>query len=189
MTTIVNAPDGIRTGAQLGSGVATLALPLDNGVNDYYTTLAEVLVWLNTKYQKIPGATYNLSEFATIADAATTLNALGTCVELVLDIDVTLAASVSFDVEVIVRPVPGNVITLGAFDLTVRNLAPTGLFQWLNRDSTGNLAFPIGSRCEVYAEWWGADASDATDDTVAIQAAIDCLSATSSGTLKGTSGI
>lgn len=50
--TIKNAPDGARNAAQLESGKTDLAFPLDSGSNDYYATLAQVLAWLDTYYQK-----------------------------------------------------------------------------------------------------------------------------------------
>jgi len=43
--TIYNAPDGARTGAQMDAD-STLAFPLDDQTNDYYSTLATLLDWV-----------------------------------------------------------------------------------------------------------------------------------------------
>lgn len=114
-------------------------------------------------------AYYYLTDFDDIADAATTLNALGTDCTIILDNDQTMDENVSFDTEVMVQPVPGKVATLGAYNLTVKNLAPTGLFQWVSKNSTGNLVFGEAATDVVRPEWWGIDG---TDDHTEINAAI-----------------
>lgn len=50
--TIKNAPDGARSAAQIEAGKAGLALPLDDGSKDYYATMAELLGWFDTYYQR-----------------------------------------------------------------------------------------------------------------------------------------
>lgn len=52
-TTIKNAPDGARTGAQLNTGAADLSFPLDDGTHDYYITWSAVLDAITANYQGV----------------------------------------------------------------------------------------------------------------------------------------
>ncbi len=53
--TIYEAPDGGRTGAQMNSD-STLAFPLDDQTNDYYSTLATLLDWIELQDMTFTGA-------------------------------------------------------------------------------------------------------------------------------------
>lgn len=52
--TIRNAPNGARTGAQLDAD-STLSFPLDDGANDYYTTMANLLDWAELQDMTVTG--------------------------------------------------------------------------------------------------------------------------------------
>ncbi len=100
-----------------------------------------------------------LSDYDDLASAASTLNALDVDCTLIIDEDQTMDESVSFDVEVSIMPTAGNVITFGAYDLTINKLSPTGSFQWLSINSTGNLILNKGAIKEIDTAWAGFGSS------------------------------
>ena len=112
---------------------------------------------------------YYLSEFVTIKAAETFLNGLNADCELELNKDETLSAStgnVSFDPEVTLQPTPGNVITLGAYNLTgVKFAQDIGDFQVFNENGAGVVTFSSCPPTGVSAMWWGAAGDGTADDS------------------------
>lgn len=77
--------------------------------------------WILAAHTEACDGVFNfyLSDFTTLAVAASTLNALNADCTLVIDTDYTMVASVSFDAEVTLQFAPGNVITSTAYALMV----------------------------------------------------------------------
>ena len=125
-----------------------------------------------------PANIYFLSDSVSLASAVTALNALNVYCTLVLDMDYTMVASVSFDPEVYIQPTPGNVITAGESNLTGVKLAQDiGDFQVFNENGAGVVTF---SRCPptgVSAMWWGAAGDGTADDSDELNSACAAVKA------------
>ncbi len=101
---------------------------------------------------------YALSEYDDIAASATALNALNAECVLVLDSSQSMDESVSFDAEVTIIPTPGNVVTLGGYNLTVNSQPEAGPFRWINQNSTGR--FKMGVVGTTRASWFYSGTGD-----------------------------
>ena len=106
---------------------------------------------------------------------------------LLISKDITLGASVVIPSTITLKNTQGSVITLGAYNLTIQGALDVPPRQIFNQNSTGEVINDSSQIREAYAEWWGADASDSTDDLAAVQAAIDFMQGKYS-TSKFTSG-
>lgn len=122
----------------------------------------------------LAGPLYYLSNFSTIAAAASYLNSLNTLCGLIINRDETLLSNISFDPDVVIYPTPGNVLTLSTFNLTIGRLNQTALYQWVNKNSTGNLKFAEGAVEWVSPHWWSG-ALSGSDITVGLQGAFDSM--------------
>jgi hypothetical protein len=73
-------------------------------------------------------------------------------------------------------------ISDGAGTLTINGPFESGLTQAFGSNIT--IAFGAGAAKEVYAEWWGAVGDGSTDDSAAIQSAIDAQEAAGGGVVQ-----
>jgi len=89
----------------------------------------------------------------------------------------TLGANLTTASNITLRPAPGAMITLGAYDLTINGPLEAGLRQIFNEDSTGAVTLGATSVSEVHPEWWGADNTGATTCDAAWESAIEAIAA------------
>lgn len=71
----------------------------------------------------------------------------------------------------------------GGNNLTINGSLEAGLYQVFS--GAGSVRFGDGVVKEVYGEWWGAVADDSTDNTTALQAALNCKGTTPAATGEG----
>jgi hypothetical protein len=105
----------------------------------------------------------NLSNYGTLQNAITQISTAET--ELWIDKNDTLTASVTSPSNIIVRPIKGFKITVGAFNWTYNG--PTiqaGHFEWLDVSGAGFFLFGSDVRPEFSPIWIGAKGDGATDD-------------------------
>ena len=103
--------------------------------------------------------------------------------ELFLDDDITLTAHETIPATLKLRVIsPANVITLGAFNLTINGPFEAPVCQVFAQAGAGVVTFGTGVVKKVYPEWWGAVGDGVADDTAEIQDAIDSL--ISGGTVR-----
>lgn len=116
-------------------------------------------------------AEYFVGEYATLAAAVTAIGA--TPATLVIDSHKTVSANLSIPSTLTLRFTNGAQIQ-PASGITVTILSPTDGFPKRQIfGGAGTVNFTGSTRAsEIYAEWWGANADDATNSTSAFQKAI-----------------
>jgi hypothetical protein len=119
-----------------------------------------------------------VSEFASFSAAVTALAAFGNHQHLIVPTLQTLTAAVDVPNTITIQCVGVGGFS-GAFDLTLRGgfvSEPVQRFQgsinvkFVQADSSANTL--LG---EVYAEWWGAQGNDSTNDTAAFNSALSAI--------------
>lgn len=110
-----------------------------------------------------------LTNYATLADAVTTIGSTETT--LVIDKDDTLTANVTVPSTMNLRFVNGNMVTTSTYTLTVNGVIDAGRYQIFN-DTGGTVN---GTPLIKFAmpEWFGAAHDGTTDDKTKIQSACD----------------
>ena len=131
----------------------------------------------------------NLSTYATGSNGRlnTALTAIGGSTEatILVDADDTLTTSDEVTANISLRFVPGNIITIATgVTLTISGVLDAPLMEIFTEVGTGAVSLSVNSVESVYSEWWGADSSDSSDDTAAIQSAIDTIELNEGGTLQ-----
>lgn len=120
-----------------------------------------------------------LSNYASFAAALTSIGSTKTT--LIIDtgaavlVDTTTPATLE-----IVNTIMGGFTISSGKTLTINGHFNCGTYRAF---SGGSVVFNKGAINNVFAEWFGADASDTSDDTAAIQAALDSIYA-AGGTLE-----
>jgi len=142
-----------------------------------------------------PGAVWtDVRAYTTIDLAIAAMNAKAGGGTLLITGDYTLSASVTVDEDVTLKFVPGNVITIATGQtLTIKGFIDAGPYHIFSRTGTGKVyssksASSSNLNCnQTYPEWFGAagdcdSTGSGTDDTLAVQGAIDFFT-------NGTTGI
>ena len=92
---------------------------------------------------------------------------------LITSTSLTLTANVTVSGNINVIALEGTSFS-GAYTLTFNGPFQAGLYQVFDSDVT--VKFGSGAINNIYPEWWGARSIGATDDTSAIQSAVDSIS-------------
>jgi len=158
-TALINRTDGITLTTATGYEVDAL-VTYGGGVNYTQATIESALAAIGT------------------VNKVTLLIRPGTW-PIISNVDWSAYTNVTFKV------VPGAVISHSTYTLNIPN-PDAGLYQWLS--GTG-IVTVSGNVKEVYPQWWGAMGDNSTNDTAAIQAALNCVYTSGGGVLffgKGT---
>lgn len=121
--------------------------------------------------QELPASIF--SDFA--ADVANISVPNG--ITIVVDTDVTLTSALTIDALIGIRVLKGNIISLGAYNLTINGVIDAGLYKVFDDSGAGAVAGPLGVD-EVYPQWWGALGDGINDDSIPIQSAIEASART-----------
>jgi len=116
------------------------------------------------------------SMFSSFADDVSNLS-VPNGASIVIDEDITLTSSLTIDKLIELNFLKGNIITLGAYNLTINGSVKAGLFKIFNDSGAGVVAGPLLVD-EVYPQWWGALGDGINDDSVPIQSAIEAAART-----------
>jgi hypothetical protein len=137
-----------------------------------------------------PGAIWTDSQsYTTIALAIAAMNAKSGGGTLLVSQDYTVAATVAIDEDVTLKFTNGSVLTVATGQtLTINGLIDAGPKHIFTLAGTGAVAGSKGAAStnvntnQSYPEWFGAVGDGSTDDSAAIQAAIDFFKTGTTGT-------
>lgn len=105
---------------------------------------------------------YTLGE-STCPNLPTALNYIGSqkaC--LTIPKSLTLGANTTIPANIVLKPAPGAIITLGSYNLAVNGPVIAGPWQWISQNGTGVATF--GYPTTVYPEWWVTNTAPGTTD-------------------------
>ena len=111
-----------------------------------------------------------VSDYLSLADAVAQLGA--TPVTLYINSPQTVTANLVIPSTLLLRVISPNVITINnGVTLTINGPLSAGLYQIF--EGTGTVVLGPGTVVEVYPQWWGAVVDGVSDDSTAIQSAIN----------------
>ncbi len=96
-------------------------------------------------------------------------NISSTGLTVVISEDVNVIADTIIPKEIILKPIPGAILSIVNSILTINSPFNPGLHQVFSCTGTGKVVFGSGSVTEIYPQWWGVVGDGITDNLVGWQ--------------------
>lgn len=114
----------------------------------------------------------DVRQYASINAAITAIG--GTSATLLISVPQTLTANLDIPANIRVWILKtGSIIKASTFTLVIRGPFEAGLYPVFSGFSTTDVSFQQNAYAVVYPQWWGATGNGSTDDTTALQSALN----------------